>query len=44
LALKDFPGQGLLGIFVAYILLSLVVQGVYVTLRKYREKKAGAPA
>ncbi|MGD8719128.1 MAG: bile acid:sodium symporter [Candidatus Zixiibacteriota bacterium] len=44
LALKDFPGQGILGVFVAYILLGLVVQAVYVTLRKYGEKKAGAPA
>ena len=44
LALRDFPEQGLLGVFVAYILLSVVVQGVYVTLRKYGEKKAGAPA
>ena len=45
LVMRDFPGQGLLGVLVAYVIIGLVVQTVYTTLRKHGEKKAaGAEA
>ena len=45
LAMRDFAEMGLAGIIVGYILVGLVVQAVYTTLRKHGEKKAeGAEA
>ncbi len=45
LVMRDFPGQGLIGVLVAYVIIGVVVQTVYTTLRKHGEKKAaGAEA
>jgi predicted Na+-dependent transporter len=45
LVMRDFPGQGLVGVLVAYVIIGVVVQTVYTTLRKHGEKKAaGAEA
>ncbi|MEE9458002.1 MAG: hypothetical protein V3W11_12725, partial [bacterium] len=45
LVMRDFPGQGMVGVLVAYVIIGVVVQTVYTTLRKHGEKKAaGAEA
>jgi BASS family bile acid:Na+ symporter len=44
LVMRDFPGQGLIGVLVAYVIIGVVVQTVYTTLRKHGEKKAEAVA